>query len=228
MGASGPDHAGQPAGEAVRRERRDDDALVRYLSDEERAQAEKVSAVQKLYRLNTAEKVITALKGTREERAILVRDAGMLPVFKETVEELPAFVRIASAMDVTGTLIEKLDPEFFLGHFLKGWYLSATSADRRGFMKARDELRAATLRMVLTAVRTEEVAGKTARELSDAEVVTVLTREAKKRREAAEAFDQGGRPDRVERERAEGESKVTRRIYVDYLRHLVRLRLDRP
>jgi len=52
----------------------EDEALVRFLSDEERQQSEKVSAVQKLYRLNTAEKVITALKGTREERAILVRD----------------------------------------------------------------------------------------------------------------------------------------------------------
>jgi uncharacterized protein YqeY len=72
-------------------------------------------------------------------------------------------------------------------------------------MKARDELRSATLRMVLTAVKTEEVAGKSARELDDAEVVTVLTREGKKRREAAEAFDSGGRPERAERERAEGE-----------------------
>jgi uncharacterized protein YqeY len=72
-------------------------------------------------------------------------------------------------------------------------------------MKARDELRSATRRMVLTAVKTEEVAGKSARELDDAEVVTVLTREGKKRREAAEAFDQGGRPERAERERAEGE-----------------------
>lgn len=72
-------------------------------------------------------------------------------------------------------------------------------------MKARDELRASTLRMVLTAVRNEEVAGKTARELDDAEVVTVLTREAKKRREAADAFTDGGRADRAERERAEGE-----------------------
>jgi len=78
-------------------------------------------------------------------------------------------------------------------------------ADLTAAMKARDELRAATLRSLLTAVRTEEVAGKAARELSDAEVVTVLTREAKKRREAAEAFEGGGRPDRAERERAEGE-----------------------
>lgn len=76
--------------------------------------------------------------------------------------------------------------------------------DLTAAMKARDELRASTLRMALTAVRTEEVAGKAARELSDADVVTVLTREAKKRREAAEAFEQGGRPDRAERERAEG------------------------
>ncbi|MGZ4595413.1 MAG: GatB/YqeY domain-containing protein [Actinomycetes bacterium] len=72
-------------------------------------------------------------------------------------------------------------------------------------MKTRDELRAATLRMALTAIRVEEVSGKTARELDDAEVVTVLTRESKKRREAAEAFDGGGRPERAERERAEGE-----------------------
>jgi hypothetical protein len=54
------------------------DALVRYLSEDERGQAEKVSAVQRIYRLNTAEKIITALKGSREERAILVRDANRL------------------------------------------------------------------------------------------------------------------------------------------------------
>lgn len=78
-------------------------------------------------------------------------------------------------------------------------------ADLTTAMKARDELRSATLRMVLTAVRTEEVSGKTARELDDAEVVTVLGREAKKRREAAEAFEQGGRPESAARERAEGE-----------------------
>ena len=82
-------------------------------------------------------------------------------------------------------------------------------ADLTAAMKARDELRSATLRMVLTAVRTEEVAGKTARELDDAEVVTVLGREAKKRREAAEAFEQGGRPESAERERAEGEVIAT-------------------
>jgi hypothetical protein len=56
----------------------EDEALVRYLSDEERQQTEKVSAVQKIYRLNTAEKLITALKGSREERAILIPDPNRL------------------------------------------------------------------------------------------------------------------------------------------------------
>ncbi len=59
--------------------------------------------------------------------------------------------------------------------------------------------------MVLSAITNEEVAGKEKKELSDAEVITVLTREAKKRREAAEAFEQGGRADRAAAERAEGE-----------------------
>jgi uncharacterized protein YqeY len=59
--------------------------------------------------------------------------------------------------------------------------------------------------MVLSAITNEEVAGKEKRELSDAEVITVLTREAKKRREAAEAFENGGRADRAAAERAEGE-----------------------
>ncbi len=72
-------------------------------------------------------------------------------------------------------------------------------------MRARDELRTSTLRMAMTAVTNEEVAGKTSRTLSDEEVVAVLRREAKKRREAAEAFSEGGRPELAERERAEGE-----------------------
>ena len=70
-------------------------------------------------------------------------------------------------------------------------------------MKARDELTTATLRMVLTAVTTEEVSGKQARELSDEEVLTVIRREGKKRREAAEAFDGAGRTELAARERAE-------------------------
>ncbi len=70
-------------------------------------------------------------------------------------------------------------------------------------MKARDELRTATLRMVLSAVTAEEVAGKAARELTDDDVQAVLRREAKKRREAAEAFAGAGRAEQAERERAE-------------------------
>lgn len=59
--------------------------------------------------------------------------------------------------------------------------------------------------MVLTAITNEEVSGKSARELTDAEVITVLSREAKKRREAAEAFDAGARPEKATLERAEGD-----------------------
>ena len=70
-------------------------------------------------------------------------------------------------------------------------------------MKGRDELTTATLRMVLSAVTAEEVSGKEARELSDDEVQVVLRREAKKRREAAEAFGGAGRTEQAERERAE-------------------------
>lgn len=76
--------------------------------------------------------------------------------------------------------------------------------DLTAAMKARDELTTATLRMALTAITTEEVAGKTARELDDDEVLRVLVREAKKRREAAEAFDAAGRTELADRERAEG------------------------
>ncbi|MEW2578823.1 GatB/YqeY domain-containing protein [Streptomyces syringium] len=72
-------------------------------------------------------------------------------------------------------------------------------------IKARDELRSSTLRLTLSAIAYEETAGKSARELSDDEVQKVITREAKKRREAAEAFDKGGRAESAERERAEGE-----------------------
>ncbi|GLW64551.1 hypothetical protein Arub01_27950 [Actinomadura rubrobrunea] len=76
--------------------------------------------------------------------------------------------------------------------------------DLSAAIKARDEVRIRTLRMALTAVRNEEVAGKKARELSDQDVVKVLTREAKKRREAAAAFADAGREEQAEAERAEG------------------------
>ena len=78
-------------------------------------------------------------------------------------------------------------------------------ADLNTAIKSRNSVVAETIRMVLTAITNEEVAGKEKKELSDAEIITVLTREAKKRREAAEAFDAGGRADRAAAERAEGE-----------------------
>jgi uncharacterized protein YqeY len=77
-------------------------------------------------------------------------------------------------------------------------------ADLHTAIKSRDELRSSTLRLVLTAITTEEVAGTTARTLTDDDVVKVLTREAKKRREAAEAFAGAGREEQAARERTEG------------------------
>jgi uncharacterized protein YqeY len=77
--------------------------------------------------------------------------------------------------------------------------------DLTAAIKKRDELRSATLRMTLAAITKEEVAGTSARELSDDEVQKVIAREAKKRREAAEAFGKGGRAAQAEREQAEGE-----------------------
>lgn len=78
-------------------------------------------------------------------------------------------------------------------------------------IKARDKVRTGTLRMVLAAISTEEAAGSSQRDLDDAEVTKLLTREAKKRREAAEAFEKGDRPDQAGAERAESE------IISDYL-----------
>ncbi|WP_055586248.1 GatB/YqeY domain-containing protein [Peterkaempfera griseoplana] len=77
--------------------------------------------------------------------------------------------------------------------------------DLTSAIRARDELRSATIRLTLTAITNAEVAGTEARELSDDEVLKVITREAKKRREAAEAFADAGRADSAARERAEGE-----------------------
>ncbi|MDP9496820.1 MAG: GatB/YqeY domain-containing protein [Actinomycetota bacterium] len=76
--------------------------------------------------------------------------------------------------------------------------------DLTAAMKARDELTRDTLRMALKAVKDEEVAGDAVRTLSDEEVRGVVAREAKRRREAAEAFRSGGALERAERELAEG------------------------
>src|SRR5215831_12372845 len=77
--------------------------------------------------------------------------------------------------------------------------------DLRTAMKSRDELVTSTLRMAIAAVRNAEVAGPEARELSEDEVLAVLTKEAKKRREAAVAFGDAGREAQAAKERAEEE-----------------------
>jgi uncharacterized protein YqeY len=77
--------------------------------------------------------------------------------------------------------------------------------DLTAAIKARDEVRSSTLRMVLTAVTNAEVAGKESRELSDDDVIGVLSSEGKKRREAAEAFENAGRAESAAKERAEAE-----------------------
>jgi uncharacterized protein len=84
-------------------------------------------------------------------------------------------------------------------------------ADLNAAMRARDQVRMRTLRMALTSITNEEVAGASARNLTDDEIVKVLTREARKRREAAEAFSAAGRSEQAAAERAEGE------VLADYL-----------
>ncbi|WP_020391049.1 GatB/YqeY domain-containing protein [Kribbella catacumbae] len=77
--------------------------------------------------------------------------------------------------------------------------------DMTAALKARDELRKSTLRMALTAVTKAEVAGKEARELSDAEIIEVLTAEAKKRRESVTAYRDAGREEMALKEQAEAD-----------------------
>src|SRR3984957_1820685 len=72
-------------------------------------------------------------------------------------------------------------------------------------MRARDQVRMRTLRLALSSITNEEVSGASARDLSDEEVVKILAREARKRREAAEAFGAAGRDEQAAAERAEGE-----------------------
>lgn len=83
--------------------------------------------------------------------------------------------------------------------------------DLTAAIRARDSLRSSVIRMVLTAITNAEVSGKEARELSDQDVITVLGSEAKKRREAAEAFQTGNRPELAQKERDEAA------ILADYL-----------
>lgn len=84
-------------------------------------------------------------------------------------------------------------------------------ADLTTAMKARDEVRTRTLRMVITSISNEEVAGNSARDLSDDEVLKLVAREARRRREAADAFAAAGRSDQAAAERAEDQ------VLADYL-----------
>jgi uncharacterized protein YqeY len=77
--------------------------------------------------------------------------------------------------------------------------------DLTAAMKARDEVRTRTLRMALTSIANEEVAGAAARDLDDEEVLRLIGVQAKRRREAADAFDSAGRADQAAAERAEEE-----------------------
>lgn len=78
-------------------------------------------------------------------------------------------------------------------------------ADLTTAIRNKDNVRKATIRMTLSAIQNEEVAGEAVRELTDDDIITVLTREAKRRREAADAFRSGGRPDSAAQEEAEAE-----------------------
>ena len=77
-------------------------------------------------------------------------------------------------------------------------------ADLTEAIRGRDEVKSGTIRMLLSAITNEEVAGKAAKVLTDAEIITVLSRETKKRREAVEAFTAAKRDDLADKEKAEG------------------------
>ena len=102
-------------------------------------------------------------------------------------------------------------------------------ADLTTAMKARDEVALATVRMALTAVTNEEVAGKQSRELSDDDVLKVLARELKKRKEAATAFADAGKQDRADAELAEAkvlEGYLPTQLSADELTALVKTAIE--
>ncbi len=76
-------------------------------------------------------------------------------------------------------------------------------ADLTQAMRDKDELRRTTIRALIAAIRSAEVAGATAREVSEDEAQAIVRTEAKKRRESAEVYAGAGRPEQAERERAE-------------------------
>ena len=101
---------------------------------------------------------------------------------------------------------EKISPNNSKNWSIKIVGLKETlQADLTEAIRSSDKLVSGTIRVVLTAITNEEVSGKEARVLNDAEIITVLSREAKKRREASEEFAKAGRDDKAAEEKAEGE-----------------------
>lgn len=82
-------------------------------------------------------------------------------------------------------------------------FKATLASDLTAAMRAREQVRVATLRMVLAGISTEEVSGAESRELTDAETLKVVMKEAKKRKESAAAYREAGRPELAEREEAE-------------------------
>ena len=76
-------------------------------------------------------------------------------------------------------------------------------SDLTDAIRSKDAVKSGTIRMLLAAITNEEVAGKSAKVLTDAEVITVLSREAKKRREAVEAYTNAKRDDLANKEKEE-------------------------
>ena len=76
-------------------------------------------------------------------------------------------------------------------------------SDLTDAIRSKDGVKSGTIRMLLAAITNEEVAGKAAKVLSDAELITVLSREAKKRREAVEAYTNAKREDLANKEKEE-------------------------
>lgn len=81
--------------------------------------------------------------------------------------------------------------------------IDTLNADLRTAIKSRDQLTADTLRLTLTAIRTAETAGKTARTLTDDEITAVISAEAKKRSEAATIYRDAGRDEAAAAEEAQ-------------------------
>ena len=97
-------------------------------------------------------------------------------------------------------------------------------ADLTEAIRGHNEITSSTIRMVLTAITIEEVAGKQARVLSDDEIITILSREAKKRREASEAFESANRADRAALEKAEGlviAKYLPEQLHIDDLKKMI-------